>query len=174
MPERCTAALDDKVLFAQCMTRAGFADAMPPTVWDLASLKDVLEERAAADGVVDDDAPFTSEDRSTAIEEFLLDNFDDEGGGGGDSELRGSSHSTGGFFLKHRLGVKGNAVEFYARRAALLSRLRSIPPSSLKYFVCQREVAPPLLLEVGPGADYATHVNPRRIDSRDECLNSRE
>ena len=120
-PQRCTAVLDDKALLAQCLEAAGCAAIAPRTWTDL----DAFLEQHGGSG-------------------------SGEGGGGrrrrrrsGSSGMAGASREQAApptaaastcpgasngqlYFLKHRHGVKGQAVYPFPSLASLLDRLRSL------------------------------------------------
>lgn len=60
-------------------------------------------------------------------------------------EERPAGDITDVFFLKHNMGVKGNAVHPYTGTSGLIERLGSMPPRNRENFIVQRGVSPPAL-----------------------------
>lgn len=135
LPQQCSAALDDKRRMWECLAAAGEAGVTPHTIADLEAF---LQQHSQPGGAVaDGGAPEASFLVARGFEEPLP-----------PSQQQGRQPPPAGqhgWFLKHRRGVKGQAVHYLPTTAALLERLQGLSAHSRRALVAQAAV-PPLLL----------------------------
>ena len=139
LPQCHTTCLDDKRLMWECLAAAGCTDITPQTWVDVDAL--LLRDTCSR---VSDGSGSRASDANSQV------------GGGSSNDHSSSSRSVscpalsrldmGPWFLKHRHGVKGQAVYAFTSLQALSARLSSISNASRRNVVVQRDVHPPLLL----------------------------
>lgn len=155
-PQEFTNRLDEKAQFARHLRDAGHDDVHPPT-W---TAEEFFQEHAPALGR---QSPRPGDERTAedGEETVARTTYEFETGEGEDGVAASDAGCTGGddfndvaapeadddtlWFLKHTMGVKGNAVYPFAGSATLLQRLQELGTKGRRTWVVQRGVSPPAL-----------------------------